>query len=937
MPRLELGKRKPLKRSTRSENPFSGRQREPESEPIQWHVLTIDEVVERLETDRKTGLRSEQIQKRLEQYGLNTLPTKPPPTLAMIFLHQFKSPLIYILLIAAMISISIGDAKDATFIFAILLLNATLGTFQEWKAEQGAAALQSLIKTEVHVLRNGEKQSASHEELVPGDVVYLESGSRVPADLRLAEANNLAMDEALLTGESVPVDKTIDPLPQADIPIGDRRNMAYAGSLVVKGRGTGIVIKTGLKTEMGQIAESVSETEISKTPLLIRMEQFTRRVAFVILGSSVIIGIFSVVRGLPIIDALFLAIALAVSAIPEGLPVAMTVALSIATQRMAKRNVIVRKLPAVEGLGSCTYIVSDKTGTLTINKQTLRQVVFPEGKRFLVTGEGYSGEGTVESEDKRAIAQEEQTRLIQLARAGMICNEGDLTYRIPENQWVHQGDAVDVTILAFGYKLGLEPQAIRKSVQIIGMIPYESERGYAATFYRENAHVKAAVKGAGERVLPFCRYMTTKEGAREIDAAAMEQQAQALAESGYRVLVIAEGETHVSEEELMHPQESDLPPLTLLGFIGMIDPLRPEAKESVEKCQQAGIQVAMVTGDHPATALAIAKELGIAHAREDVITGQQLSQICALEMTQCIEKIKSVRVFARVSPLQKLDIVETLIRQGHFVAVTGDGVNDAPALRKANIGVAMGSGSDITKEISSIIVANDNFATIEAGVEEGRFAYANVRKVIWFLISNGTAEITLFMLAILLNLPLPLLPVQILWANLVTSGVQDIGLAFEKGEAEVMKRPPYKPTESIFNRPMIIQTLVPGMTMGLVCFSVFYWFLKSGSDPMHVRNITLLTLVLLENYNAFNSRSEYRSVLEVPIRNNYFLVISVIIAHLLHISAMNIPLLQEILGLTPVSFTEWLQLALLASSVLFAVEFFKRIRKRPEYHEALLP
>ncbi len=897
-----------------------------------WHTIPHDEVMRQFESCRQRGLTESQVEKRLEQYGSNALPAHKPPTVLQIFLHQFRSPLIYILFIAAIVCILIGDMKDAIFIFAVLLLNAFLGTIQEWKAEKGAAALQSLMQTQAHVLRDGERIDIPQGELVPGDIVFLESGNKVPADVRLLEANNLSIDESLLTGESLPVEKNVSTLEDPALPVGDRRNMAYAGSLIIQGRGVGVVVATGLQTEVGQIAESVTAADVTKTPLIIRMERFTRRIAVVVLVGTFILGGVALIQGMPAMDALFFAIALSVAAIPEGLPVVMTVALSIATQRMARRNVIVRKLPAVEGLGSCTYIVSDKTGTLTVNRQTLRQVLLPDGQRFKVSGEGYHGEGEVTPVSGEYLSDAQYRSLAGLARAGILCNEGDLHYRPAKGDWSHQGDAVDIALLAFGYKLHLAPDEIRNAVEVAGEIPYESERGYAAVFYRENDTVKVAIKGAGEHLLPFCEQALIDGERRPMDRAEVERQVNTFAEEGYRVLVIAEGEMPAGHTGPFGPEE--LPPLTLLGFIGMIDPLRPEAGEAVRRCREAGIHVAMVTGDHPATAMSIARELGIAESREDIITGAELEALFNEDPAQGAEKIRDIRVFARVGPLQKLTIVETLIDQGHFVAVTGDGVNDAPALKKANIGVAMGSGSDIAKDISTIIVTDDNFATIEAGVEEGRFAYANIRKVIWFLISNGTAMIVLSLLALFLGMPLPLIPVQILWANLVTCGIQDIALAFEAGEPEVMKRPPYKPTESIFNRPMVVQTLVPGLTMGVVCFGVFCWFLQAGYELEQARNLTLLALVLMENYHAGNCRSQHRSVFRVPLRDNYVLVAGVLIAHGLHLLAMNLPLFQDILELSPVSFIEWLELALLASTVLIAVEIFKFFRRRSDYHES---
>jgi potassium/sodium efflux P-type ATPase len=603
----------------------------------------------------------------------------------------------------------------------------------------------------------------------------------------------------------------------------------------------------------------------------------------------------------------------------------MTVALSIATNRMAKRNVIVRKLTAVEGLGSCTFIASDKTGTLTVNRQTVRLIALPSGEQFQASGEGYAGEGEVTAETGAAVSDEAQTRLAQLVKAGVLCNEATLTREA--DGWKHNGDAVDVALLALGYKLKLEPAAVRKSVNFIGAIPFESERSYAATFYEENGQRKVAVKGALEVLLPRCQAMLTAEGAVDVDEKKIEQQARAMSETGHRFIAIAEGELpHDKQNTTL--TETDLPPLTLLGLVGLIDPPRPEAKEAVQKCQRAGIEVAMVTGDHPLTAFAIARELGIADAREKIITGRQLEELGDPASTQYQEAIKDARVFARVAPMQKLHIVEALRRLGHFVAVTGDGVNDAPALKKASISVAMGSGTDVTKDTASLIVTDDNFASIEAGVEEGRFAYDNIRKVTYLLISTGAAEVLLFVLSLVFGLPLPLLPVQILWLNLVTNGIQDVALAFEGGEAGTMNRPPRKPGEGIFNRLMIEQTVVAGLAMGLLAFANWYALLNTGMSEFDARDRLLLLFVLMQNFHAFNCRSEYESVVRVPLSRNYMLVFGVLAATGIHIAAMHIPLMQRILQIAPIRFDEWVIPFAMASVMLVVMEFFKFIKRR---------
>lgn len=888
-----------------------------DSRVMSWHALPEERVLEKLQTT-PAGLSDQQVAERLAEFGPNTLPVKPPPTLPAVFLHQFLSPLIYILLVAGAVSSLLGEIKDAVFIFVVVLLNATIGTYQEWKAERSAAALQSLLKIYARVKRNGQQKQVTADELVPGDVVLLESGNRVPADLRLIQTNNLAIDEAFLTGESLATDKSLAPLAE-DSPISERANIAFAGSTVTSGRGIGVVVATGLHTEVGRIAETVTSAAMTKPPLVVRMERFARQTSYAVLGASAVLALVAISKGIPYSEVFFLAVALAVSAIPEGLPVAITVVLSIGTGRMARRNVIVRRLAAVESLGSCTYIASDKTGTLTVNQQTVKLIALPSGERFTVSGEGYNGEGQALTEAGQPLADPAAgSPLDRLARAAILCNEAQLSR--DNEQWTHHGDAIDVALLAFGYKVGLAPERVRSEVEPVAEIPFESERGYAVHFYQAQGRVRVAVKGAVEKVLPLCQTRPDGQGVVASDPEKIEQEALALSENGYRMLVVAEGEV---AGPLPSYEEKDIPPLTLLGLVGFIDPLRPEVKEAVAKCRQAGVEVAMVTGDHPATALAIARELGIADSWGDVATGRQLDEIGSPEVPQFLETVKAARVFARVTPMQKLHIVEALIKLGHFVAVTGDGVNDAPALRKANIGVAMGSGTDVAKDTASIIVTDDNFASIEAGVEEGRFAYDNIRKVTYLLISTGAAEVILFTLALIADLPLPLFAVQLLWLNLVTNGIQDVALAFEAGEPGAMKRPPRRPTEGIFNRLMVQQTAVSGVTMGLLSFGTWYGLLQAGWDEATARNLVLLLMVLFQNFHVFNCRSEYVSAFKVPLRRNVLLVVGVVAALGLHLFSMQTSFMQSLLRVEPVSSAEFFYLFLLASTVLVVMEIFK--------------
>jgi magnesium-transporting ATPase (P-type) len=905
---------------------------EPTSSKILWHTLDDSDVLARTQSCLQ-GLTTREATARLAHYGPNLLPCKPPPGLGLIFLHQFLSPLIYILIVAGLVSVAIGEWTDAGFIFAVILLNSVLGTFQEWKAERSAASLQQLLKTSCHVKRDNHVQDLVAEELVPGDIVILESGLRVPADLRLLEVRNLSIDESLLTGESLAVSKQTGTCPELT-PLSERGNLAFAGTSVTKGRALGVVVATAQRTEVGVIAVAVATTAQAKPPLVIRMEKFARQVSYLVVGFVALLAFIAIRQGTALNEVFLMAVALAVSAIPEGLPVAMTVALSIATTRMARRNVIVRKLTAVEGLGSCTCIASDKTGTLTVNRQTVRQVWLPEGASYHVSGEGYAGAGELTCSDDSIPGDAERDRLRELALAGVLCNEASLRFVLGE--WLHQGDAMDVALLALAHKLGLDPEAETARHIVLGEIPFESEQRYAARFVR-GEHAVCIVKGAVEQVLDFCEWMDGPDGPMPLDVLEVEGETLRLGREGYRVLAVARGplpeagaaplenyESGAGPETL---EDSDqVPPLTLLGLVGFIDPLRPEVQSAIITCRQAGVRVIMITGDHPATALGIARELDLAKSEAEILTGSELEALVTDEAAWQ-ERLCSVNVYARVSPLQKLMIVDALNRQGHFTAVTGDGVNDAPALRKAHIGVAMGTGTDVAKETASIIVADDNFSSLVAGIEEGRFAYDNIRKVVYLLISTGGAEIVLFTLSLLCGLPIPLGAVQLLWLNLVTNGVQDVALAFEGGEPGVMSHAPRPPSEGLFNRLMVSQTVLSGLTMGVLAFSTWAWLLAQGMEVPEARNFVLLLMVLLENVHVFNCRSERVSVFRVPLRRNPLLIGGVLLAQGIHILSMQWPFMQRVLGVAPVTLEAWLGLLGLAGLLLVVMELFKYIRK----------
>jgi magnesium-transporting ATPase (P-type) len=847
------------------------------------------------------------MQPRLAYYGPNTLPVKEPPTIWAILLHQVLNPLIFILLAAAVASVAIGEAADAVFILIVIVLNSGLGAYQEYQAEKSAASLQQLLKIKARVRRDGKEVDIPAEAAVPGDIVILESGNKVPADLRLVQANSLAADESFLTGESMASEKTTDPLPD-DTGISDRRNMVFAGSTITTGRGVGMVIGTGRETQVGIIAQTVTESESGKPPLVLRMERFVKHISILVLLISAGLAVLLRFQGQDLAAIFFFVVALAVSAIPEGLPVALTVALSIATKRMSRRNVIVRRLTAVESLGSCTVIASDKTGTLTVNQQTARRIALPDDQIFTISGEGYNGEGEVSAEDGAELSDAARLRLKNLITLAILANEASL---VKENEsWQHHGDAMDVAFLAMGYKLGLNPERIKQEINVTKEIPYEPELKFSAAYYEKEGVSHVAAKGAVETILDFCTRMHRDGEPADLDREGIERQAEAMAENGQRVLAVAGGET-ASTGGGKGREDKALSELVFHGLVGFIDPLRPEAAAAVKTCKAAGIQVMMITGDHPATAGAIASDLGLSDPDEPVVAGRELSEVGTPDSPAFAELVSSTHVFARVSPAQKLEIVDVLIRRGEFVAVTGDGVNDAPALRRANIGVAMGSGTDVAKEVGSMIVADDNFASIVAGVEEGRFAYDNVRKVIYLLISTGAAEVLMFIAAILAGLPIPLLAVQLLWLNLVTNGIQDVALAFEGGEPGAMQRKPRRPEETIFDPQMVWQTVVSGLTIGVLALGFWYWMVRvEMMDEAAARNLVLLFMVLLQNVHVFNCRSETVSALKVPIQRNFILVFGVVAAQGIHLASMHLPFMQIILGTEPVRFTQWLLLLL---------------------------
>jgi len=877
-----------------------------------WHALPLPDVFTKVEAT-ESGLSENEAKARLEKFGPNELPHKPPPRWWEIVLRQFQNPLIYILGVAAVVCIAIGEFSDAGFIAAVLVLNAAIGGYQEWRAEKSSRALQKLLRIRAAVVRDDETREIDAENLVPGDIVYMESGNRVPSDVRLLTAQGLEIDESLLTGESLPVQKDAGWSGEPNTPMGDRLNMAFAGATVIRGRGRGVVVGTGTRTAVGQLALDVLGAAGGKPPLLVRMEHFTHVIAVGILGAVTIVGALGVfVRGYGLVDMFMFSVALAVSAIPEGLPVAMTVALAVATTRMAHRGVVVRRLAAVEGLGSCTMIASDKTGTLTCNEITVREVRLADNQVFEVTGQGFAPVGEVRSNGQTVTIGPDHP-LSELALAGALCNEADLHQR--DGTWIWRGDPTDLALLSMSHKLGRDPGRELRSFARVADIPFESERQYAASYHRDGDRTRVFAKGAPERILGMCDWSSRPERRASLSAVAEE-----MAASGYRVLALAEGVAPPTFDAAHPPEEPQ--GLRCLGLVGMIDPLRPGVVEAVASCHSAGIEVCMITGDHPVTALAIARDLGMATDPQQVVSGADMAE---KSPEQLVELVRHTRVFARVAPRQKLELVEAAQEAGHYVAVTGDGVNDAPALRKANIGVAMGKGgTDVAREAAELVITDDNFATIVAGVEEGRIAYDNVRKVIYLLISTGVAEVLLLGTALLTGMPLPLLPVQILWLNLVTNGIQDVALAFEPGEGDSLRRKPRPPREPIFNRLMLERTVVGAAVMASVAFGWFYYLVEvAGMNEYSARNLLLMLMVLLENVHVANCRSETKSAFRMSLLSNPLLLGGVVLAQLLHIGMLYLPLGQTLLHTEPVTAQSWVILLLLSLTLLVAMELHK--------------
>jgi magnesium-transporting ATPase (P-type) len=908
----------------------------------EWHARSAVDIFDEFQTSDK-GLSAAESARLLSVHGHNQLEDDPPPHVLVLVLRQFKSPLIYILLAATVITLVLREYLDAAVIAAVLVLNAVIGFTQERKAEGAVRALMGLVVPHARVVRDGQEWEIDSRELVPGDMVLLEPGSRVPADVRLTHATTLHIDESLLTGESAPVKKHTESL-EADTQLADRLNMAFTGSVVTSGRGRGVAVATGTGTQLGAIAGLIRSEVSMDTPLQQRMSRFASAIGAVVGVASLLVFVSGVLLGGEVSEMFLTAVALAVAAIPEGLPVVFTITLALGVRRMAQRNAIIRRLPAVETLGSTTVIGSDKTGTLTENRMTVRSM-WAAGEWYQLSGnDPMSGfvrddERVHDVERSGTYAGLSEAATLTL-RVGVLANEAEA---IRSADGLHTtGDPTEIALLLGAMGEGIEPEVLHQDTPVVAEIPFESENRYAAVFCRvgedSDTAVEVYVKGAPERVIEMCDRMRWGDEVVAIDAERAKAAAYEMAQSGLRVLAMAADRVDGGVVDHTNPKEPA--GLVLFGFQGMWDPPREGVRSAIATCYRAGIRVVMITGDHAVTAKAIAKDLGLGHdigtdgdadAEVGVLTGADLAQMTDEELT---EKVATTEVFARVAPEEKLRIVKSLQGRGDVVAVTGDGVNDAPALKAAEIGVAMGrGGTDVAREAADMVLTDDNFVSIAAAVEEGRVTFDNVRKVTFFLVSTGVATIIAITASVWLGWPLLMLPAQLLWLNLVTNGLQDVALAFEPGEADVLDRKPRRLAEGVLSRELWQRTVVAGVVMATGTLMLFRWQLeRSGSDSgqaLTIAQTTALTvMVIYMALHAGNSRSEYQSVFRVSPFSNPFLLGATLMAVGVHIGSLYFPPTQFVLRVQPLDLATWGRILTLSVTIVIAMEIDKAVRRR---------
>lgn len=891
-----------------------------------WYQLGVDDTLQKL-SSRRGGLTADEVRQRLQEYGPNQLEGKKKTPPVLVFLSQFLSPLIYVLLVAAVITAATGHYLDTWVILGALILNAIIGFIQEIRAEKAMEALLRLAAPKASVRRNGVIRDLPAHDLVPGDIILLDVGDRIPADSRLLEVSNYKTNEATLTGESVPVDKYSWPF-RGELPIAERKNMTFMGTTVTYGRATAAVVKTGMATEMGKIADNIREVKREKTPLQKSISRLSKYLVGIFLGVCVLLVIIGLIRGLEWLEVFLLAVAAAVSAIPEGLPAVLTVVLAMGMRSMARRNAIIRKLVAVETLGSATIICSDKTGTLTLNQMTVRRI-FAGDRTISITGEGYSPAGEFVCENRKLNCTEEPDIILHL-RIGALCNDAIINQE-DENIWNVVGDPTEGALIVAAEKAGLHREDLDNLHPRLDEIPFQSEKLYMATFHPVKQGRVAYVKGAPEKLIDMSKGLykngkvTKLTEAKKVDILKMNED---MAKDAMRVIATAYVDLPADLEDLEdHHLQGQM---VFVGLSGMADPPREEAKESIHLCTQAGIKVMMITGDNKITAESIARELELPSG--DCVTGPELHRMDDEELSR---RVEGISVFARIEPVQKLRIVNALKARGHIVAMTGDGVNDAPALKTANIGIAMGiTGSDVAKEASDMTLADDNFSSIVAAVDEGRSIFNRLRNVIFFLLSTNVGELLALILGIVFLGKAPLAAVQIIWNNLLTDTAVAIPLGLEPKSGDELMQPPRHPRVGLIFPGMLMRVFYLSLLMGITAFVIFNWA-QSRMSIEEARTITFCTLVTFEWFKAFLSRSDELTVVKLGIFRNKWLVISVSVAVLLQMAVIYVPFLQEAFQTVPLSLEKW-GIVLAAGGGLFLIEevrkfFFPRLFSRGKW------
>jgi len=875
----------------------------------QWHTISSDEALQALDS-RRSGLAEAEARQRFLQYGPNELKGKKKTPALLVFLRQFLSPLIYVLLAAVIISVIVEHFLDAWVILGVLLLNAVIGFVQETRAETAMEALIQMTAPKAKAKRGGKIEALPAREIVPGDILLLETGDKIAADARLVEESNLKVNEAALTGESMPVDKHTKALGK-QVPIAERKNLVYMGTVVTYGRATALVVRTGMSTEMGKIATSIQEVKPEKTPIQESISKLSKYIIILILGIIGILVAVSLVRGLDWLEVFLLAVAAAVSAIPEGLPAVVTVVLAVGMRIMARRNAVIRRLVAVETLGSATVICSDKTGTLTLNEMTVRRL-YVDGQSIEVTGNGYEPRGEFHR-DGQIVSPESEAPLALMLRIGALCNDALLTRE--DDCCSIYGDPTEGALVVAAAKAGMNKEKLEKALPRIDEIPFQSEKQYMATLHPRDGGRVVYIKGSVERLLSLSKYYL--RGGRAVpleqtDAQAIMQANTAMASEAMRVIATAYVDLPSELEDLK--DEDIRGNLVFVGLAGMADPPREEAKEAVKLCRQAGIKVIMITGDHKATAESIAYQLDLPQGK--AITGVELQEMSDEELSQQVEDIS---VFARIEPLHKLRIVNALKSRGHVVAMTGDGVNDAPALKAANIGIAMGiTGTDVAKEASDMVLADDNFASVVAAVDEGRAIFNRLRNVVFFLLSTNLGELLALILCVFFIGKAPLLAVQLIWINLVTDTTAAIPLGLEPKFGDELKQPPRHPKVGLIFPGLLLRIGFLAVLMSIGVFVIFNWA-QARMGLEEARTIAFCSMVSFEWFRAFNARSDEHTVFSLGIFHNRWLVIAIGVAVMLQITVTYVPFLQVAFTTVPLGIDKW-GIAILAGATLFVIE-----------------